>query len=326
MKSSIWKKPGKKGKLLYALSLYLSVVPVLHSQSSLSQLLEAMVAPLSMPSTEEGPGWRRWEVSGQPWGNLLAFAGESAPEQPRMLVGMQDTLPLLALFAGKAARQYQFMKIDKSLAQGWSMVLRASGEGGQVDWVEMSKGDKRAIVASQPGKAIPQFLILPDGRETFLILSWDASGAAFEHILLYSLPERSVIACARYGLNASAMDYLFLRGEGGTWVEYTFRSERPEPVAVAIHNKVPGNLSKAAWDLDKDGRMDILGEFSPLAPQATYRRVEGPAGSGQYAQVNALKKEMAALAREGNELWLEGQWAWWKLQPLGVVLPEVAGR
>lgn len=279
----------------------------------------------TMPPTERGPGWQRWEVSGRPWDAIGAFTGENTPEQqPGLLVAMKDTLPLLALFADGKNQRYQYIKIDKSLAKGWSMVARVSGEDGLVGWVEMSREGRRAIVAGQPGKAIPQFLILPEGRDSCLILSWDASGEAFENILLYSQPERSVTACAPFALNPSAMDYLFLKGEGDTWVEYTFRSERTEPVAIAIHNKVPGNLSKAAWDLNQDGRMDLLGEFSPTAPQATYRKVEGAPSTGNSTQAEAMKQRIATRARNANALWLEAQWAWWKLQPLEVELPEVA--
>jgi hypothetical protein len=309
-------------KFIPLFGLILALSPLGFSQASLSQLLEELVVPLDDAPVDTGADWRRWEAAGTAWDTVLSTA-DSTQKQTGVIVAMQDTLPVLGLFAGKHSEWYEYVKVGERLAEGWTITARASAADGRVDWVEMKNGQDRFIVTAQPGTAVPQFLIWPGGDGSCLILSWDATGEVFESILLYDLQKRSLLACSPFALNTTAMDYLFVKGKDSTWVEYTFRADAEQPVALAIHEEVPGKLSAAAWDFNRDGRMDLLGDFSAPANQLTFRQAPAAMKVGAATEIKELRKTLAARARETNGAWLRGQWAWMRVRPLGVNLPKV---
>lgn len=310
--------------LLFGLAL--STASILPAQTSLSRLLNEMLLPVAGAPAEDGPGFRRWEASGQAWNTLIAASAGQEKQSVSFLAAMKDSLPLAALFSTRGADRYNLLKVDKSLAGGWTITTGASEEISQIDWVEMKNEGQRIILAGQPGSAAPRFLLHPQEDGTCLVISWDNDGEEFESLLLYNPEAKAFIACAPFALNIASMDHLFLKAKGESWIEFAYRPGHPYPAAVATHEKYPGNLQIAVLDLDLDGRMDVLRSQSGSGERATFKKLESSPEGISYKQVDAFMQQLVERAVRANSLWLKAQWIWYQLRPLGVELPERVGK
>lgn len=288
---------------------------------SLNLTLQEILLPTTSPPTEQGPGWKKWTVDGKPWNILLATSTGKDPTKADLVVALRDTLPLIALAATNRKDQYDYLKVDRSLAGGRQLTLYDANEDGVVDRVETGQEEEKLFVFSQKDNALPQFLTMPQTDGTYAVLSWDRYGDSFENILLYDPWIQSIRAYSPFTLNPAQMKYLFLKTDAEHWLELTYRNGRT--IAVARHHQYPGNLESVMMDLNKDGKMDMLSNVSALEESMTIRKINEPLQFKDSQQLQSIRKNIVEKAAVVYATWRALRPFWLQLNPLGVRFPEV---
>ncbi|MDX2134741.1 MAG: hypothetical protein SFV52_08145 [Saprospiraceae bacterium] len=291
---------------------------------NLRDLLAQMVQTCRQQPHEHGATWKKWESDKQPWNALLAVAIGADTQRADLLMAMHDTLPVAALVAADRKKHYQYLRLHKNLCQGWDMAARALSDNGVINWVSLTRDGQKIILGGDSGQTYPRLLIMPLQDTSCLILTLNPYGDAFEHILLYDVRHRALTACANFALHPSAVQYLFLKGAGDTWLEFSYVNGHQKPVAIAEHQQFPGQLSAALIDCNKDGTMDVLADLAADGKTVQIRHTDVPALLAKDAKrVEIAKKELTVHAAKAHQFWLDAQGVWRQLSPLGVVLPAI---
>lgn len=290
---------------------------------SLASLLQTVWLPMSMQPNYQERGWKSWEVVGMHWNELIAGSTGADSSRANLVIALRDSLPLLALVAPEQSKRYRYLKIDGFLTGGWQISMQASAETGQPECIEFSQGNEKVFFFSQPdGKGL-YFMVMPLADGNYILLSWDKNGEAFEHILIYDPRKRSIQACGQFALHPSSMTYLFVKTNQEDWLELTFHEARPEPVAMALHDQLPGNLRSMLLDLDHDGKMDIFSETADASAALIIRNIAVAEPLYHPEMLIHYKQAMVEQALRTNAIWLKIQSLWPQLDPLSLRLPEI---
>jgi hypothetical protein len=289
----------------------------------LEQNIRAISQAVQTKPTGKGPKWRKWTTQNATWNTLVATA--SSQEDTTLadwVMIASDTLPLIAMTSRPKARRYDCIKLDKKLCQGWDVLAKSSNPQGIVDWVALKNPTGELFLSGFDETGMPRTIIMPTGEGSHLILDTDAKGEALESMLIFNAEKKTVEVCCNFALNEEKIRYLFVRNDHGDWLELTYAKGIKKPVGIAKHHKMPGQLSSVLLDLNRDGKLDVLGHISGMKGKATQLKMSDLVLSSKLVEkADSLKTKMTGDARKAHQIWLEAQWFWSKLKPMGVQMP-----
>jgi hypothetical protein len=290
--------------------------------SSLEQEVETISQFIQSKPVEKGPKWRKWTSTNTPWNTLIATTSMPDTTFADWVMCLSDTLPLFAMTAAPKNKHYDCLKLDKSLCQGWDFMAKSSNPKGIIDWVALENLSGKVFLSGDKETGTLQSIVTIFDKDHFLLINTDTTGETFESMLIFNVKKKTIDLCCNFALNAEKIRYLFIKSENDNWLEITYAKGSKKPVGIAKHHKIPGQLSSALLDLNRDGRLDALAQISDSkGKNIQFKTADVALSATAMNDLDSLKNTITDSARKAHQIWLDSQWLWSKLKPMGLQLP-----